>query len=84
MHFEYLSCFLRILRLSETGFFSEWKKWYVPSPLKCMEINKRVEKSKLSIRHLSSAFVILFVGSFLSTVVFALEKIRGKLYMRAK
>ena len=74
---EYLTYFSRILRLIETGFVSEWKKWYVPTPSNCMEINKRVKKPKLSIKHLSGAFVILSIGCFLSTVVFVLENIRG-------
>ena len=42
-----------------------------------MELNKRNGKPKLSIEHLSSAFVILIVGYILSAVVFVIEKIRG-------
>ena len=71
----YIHC--RILRLKESGLLNEWGSWYIPSTLKCMELNKRNEKPKLSIEHLSSAFVILIVGYILSAAVFVIEKIRG-------
>ena len=63
----------RILRLREAGLLSEWEKWYIPLPSKCMELNKRIDKPQLSLKHLSSAFVILIVGCVLSTIVFILE-----------
>ena len=67
----------RILRLKESGLLNEWGSWYIPSTSKCMELNKRNEKPKLSIEHLSSAFVILIVGYIISAAVFVIEKILG-------
>ncbi len=70
-------CF-RILRLIHAGLINEWEKWYVSIPSKCMEINKRKKKPQLSIRHLSSPFLILIAGYLLAFAVFLLEKIAFK------
>ena len=59
---------LRTLRLQEAGLINEWYKRYVPSASKCMKVNERNNKPRLSIKHLSSPFVILATGYLLSLI----------------
>ena len=62
--------------MKDFGLFIEWGNRYVPSPSKCMELKQRDKKPpRLSIGHLSSAFVILLAGYALSILVFLIEKI---------
>ena len=70
-----ICAFLRILRLRETGLVGEWEKRYVPSASKCMKINERKGISRLSLKHLSSAFVILIGGCLISLAAFIVEKL---------
>ena len=68
----------RILRITETGLRDKWISLYVPSSPKCnLKLSQQREKgkSRLTISHLSGAFVVLAAGYFLSIVVFAIEKI---------
>ena len=65
--------FYRILRLRETGLLDHWEKLYVPSASKCMKINERHRMPRLSIKHLSSAFIILIAGCFISLTAFITE-----------
>ena len=69
----------RILRLQEAGLLgvgSEWEKWYVPSPSKCMKVNERNGvPRRLSIKNMNSPFVILIAGYLLSLIVFISEKV---------
>ena len=62
---HYFTC-IRILRLreAEAGLIAEWDKWYTPSASKCMKINQRNYMPRLSLKHLSSPFVI-FIGYIL-------------------
>ena len=71
----FLPRFVRILRLQEAGLLVEWEKWYVPSTSKCMKINQRKGMPRLSIKHLSSAFIILIAGYLISLVVFVTETV---------
>ena len=66
---------LRTLRLQEAGLINEWYKRYVPSASKCMKVNERNNKPRLSIKHLSSPFVILATNYLLSLLVFIAEKL---------
>ena len=68
--------FHRILRLTDMGLILLWQRWYMPTPSKCVKLNQEEKKPpRLSIGHLSSAFVILFVGYALSLLVYLTEKI---------
>ena len=73
--FVYLRLFFRILRLRESGLVDEWYKWYVPSISKCMKVNQRNRMPRLSIKHLSSAFVILAAGYIISFSVLVAERV---------
>ena len=67
---------LRILRLQEAGLLrGEWEKWYIPSSSKCMKVNELHGVPRLSLKNLSSPFIILIAGYILSFIVFVLEKI---------
>ena len=68
----------RILRLREAGLLSdgvEWGKW--SSSSRCMKVNelKGGNRLSLSLKHLSSPFVILAAGYLLALIVFVSEKI---------
>ena len=69
----------RILRLHETGLLAQWEKYYIPSTSKCMEINQRNGMPRLSMKHLSSAFVILIVGFLISLTALGSEILIGKI-----
>ena len=75
----FVSHFISILRLHETGLLSKWEKLYAPSASQCMKINERKGMPRLSTKHLSSAFVILIAGYLISLSAFVLEKIVEKL-----
>ena len=55
--------------------FGEWEKWYVPSASKFMKVNEINGVPRLSLKNMSSPFVILIAGFLLSLIVFILEKI---------
>ena len=66
----------RILRLQEAGLLGgEWEKWYIPPSLKCMKVNELIGVPRLSLKNLSSPFIILIAGYILSFIVFVSEKI---------
>ena len=71
----------RILRLQEAGLLcGEWEKWYVPSASKCMKVNEINGITRLSLKNLSSPFVILIDPDCRlpsSLVVFIVEKLIG-------
>ena len=68
--------FPRILRLQAAGLFYEWEKWNLPSASKCTKVNERREMPfRLSLKNLSSTFVLLIAGYFLSLVAFIAEKL---------
>ena len=70
-------CFPRILRFAQAGLYDFWEDWHSPWPRKCMEINKkRKTASRLSLAHLSSAFLLLCIGYGISLVVFVWEKVK--------
>ena len=71
--------FVRTLRLQEAGLLVEWEKWYAPSASKCMKVNERNGIPRLSLKHLSSAFVILIASYVISLTAFAAENIVEKL-----
>ena len=74
-----MSIIFSILRLHETGLLAEWEKWYVPSVSKCMKVNERNGNPRLSLKHLSSAFVLLVTGCLVSFVAFVAERTLVKL-----
>ena len=63
--------------MHQAGLFNKWISNHSPNPRKCMELESRRDKDlrRLSLSHLSSAFIILGIGSSLSLFVFLLEKI---------
>ena len=67
--------YFRLLRLQAAGLFGEWEKWYLPSTSKCTKVNERKEMPRLSLKNLSSAFVLLIAGYLLSLAVFITEKL---------
>lgn len=75
---KYLIHFLsRTLRIHQTGLSVFWESWYAAKPWRCMEINHRAKLPRLSIGHLSSAFLILFIGYVLSFVIFCFENVKS-------
>lgn len=66
----------RILRFQQSGLTGFWESWYVPTSKRCTEINRRDKIPRLTIGHLSSAFVILFIGYVFSLLVFFFEKLK--------
>ena len=66
---------VRMLRLQEAGLLDEWTNWYLPPASKCMNLNERKRIPRLSMNHLSSAFVILIAGYVATLVAFVGEKI---------
>ena len=73
--FIFFLAFYRILHLHDTGLLDLWEKWYTPSNLKCLKLNQRRGIPRLSLGHLSSAFVILVAGYLVSMFVFLAEKL---------
>ena len=64
--------------VQEAGLIGEWYNWYLLSASKCMNLNERKRIPRLSMKHLSSAFVILIAGYVASLVAFVGEKIVEK------
>ena len=67
---------------SDTGLAGRWLKNYQPSPKGCLiqDYKKNVPAIRvLTLRDLSSAFVLLLLGLSLSLFVFLIEKIRFKI-----
>ena len=68
-------CVTRILQLKSAGLINLWETWYIPTVRKCTEINNKRKKNRLSLNHLSGAFLILAIGSVCSLVAFLVEKL---------
>lgn len=66
--------YIRILRVKSAGLLEEWEKWFTPTPFQCLKINQRDNsKRRLTLKHLSSAFVIIATGWVFSILVFVIE-----------
>jgi hypothetical protein len=73
--------FYRILRLRETGLISYWEKNFQADPRPCLNDNsqrrrgrdKSATPTRLSLKNLSGAFVILVVGYLIAFLVFLNE-----------
>jgi len=66
---------------TDTGLSHHWVKSYQPSPKGCLleDYKKNVPAIRvLTLRDLSSAFVLLLLGCAVSLLVFLIEKIRYK------
>ena len=62
--------------MQAAGLFYEWGKWNLPSTSKCTKVNERKEMPfRLSLKNLSSAFILLISGYLLSLVAFIAEKV---------
>ena len=70
---------------TDTGLVRHWIKSYQPSPKGCLleDYKKNVPAIRvLTLKDLSSAFVVLLMGCALSLLVFLIEKIRYKFSIR--
>ena len=71
--------FERVLQAHNGNLIAHELKKYVPDIHKCSAENYRKTKlKKLDLKDLSGAFLILFLGLVLSTIVFFLENIFGR------
>ena len=70
----------RMITLWETGLLLHWHSWYVPVPYRCLQVRRqKVNKPRLSLKHLSSAFVVLCGGCCASLIVFMGELLSRKI-----
>jgi hypothetical protein len=70
----------RMINLWETGLLIHWHSWYVPVPYRCLQVHRQKEnKPRLSMKHLSSAFVVLCGGCCASLILFVGELIIFKM-----
>ena len=68
----------RIIRLHETGLPKLWESWFVQNPARCLNYaGQKPSKPRLNMKHLSSAFILLFAGYVLSGIVFLFERMRS-------
>ena len=68
------------MRMSQAGLIRRWEKQYRPNVRQCTEINVKHKNdknrlSKLSMGHLSGAFIALLTGYVASFTVFIGERI---------
>lgn len=73
-----------ILELRATGLMDEWNKKFNPEPTECLMKYKEKanDKTRLSLRNLTSAFVLVVFGWVLSTIIFVAELVRRFLYSK--
>ena len=67
----------RILRTREAGLVDLWESWYIPNSDKCTKIyNRDKTPQRLTLSHISGAFILLGVGCVMSLLGFLVEHIR--------
>ena len=80
----------RLTELIEYGILNYWETWFRPIPPQCTPNVKgqaekegnRSELSRLSLKNLTGAFVVFFIGIGLSFVVFIYEHISALLHVK--
>lgn len=77
-------CSSRTLRIMQSGLNKHWDSWYIPTPRKWLIINRQDKIPRLSIAHLSGAFLILFAGYVLSLIAFIYEKIKSVIICKTR
>lgn len=66
-----------ILRMQENGLLGKWVATFNPEAKECLSKNnfKKTEKPRISLKNLTSAFILLIFGICVSLIVFFLELI---------
>ena len=79
----------RVLELQENGLFNYWDLWFRPMPPQCMDNIRSGDRyykpsgdnkdhTPLSLKNLTGAFIVLFVGMSLSVIAFFYELMTSK------
>jgi len=69
---------IRLLKMETAGLLNLWRKQFTADPSRCLnnknsDAQKGEEKPRLSIVHLSGAFVLLAAGFIISGITFIFE-----------